>query len=346
MKLWLNNTNNRLIDTTLITTPFSKSKANYTDRAIILNQSKNPKEVPLESKQPSTNLYIAEQTNDQMQITQRVTQVLEPTLADFLLPSWASSDPFYTQLSAGLSQPVEYPLATEFNRWSKSSREIPFFPPPVVSLSGIFKQYNFKEFKTAKKKIRLAQKVRVEDDPPIQPTESLCKCIQTLLGPAYTPIKTAMQQLFQQHPIWSIKQIEATCQTDYPQLLADTKWTTIKNILPVLAYTHTTGPWKKLWIKYGYNPVHDPKAYRYQTYVWKNVSKAFVLRDNPAIEQVLRTTPNYLTTHFHPTRGFLTAAAFTYLQHKLSEVQVPSPATATPPAPALFQDLDFTTLDD
>ena len=37
-----------------------------------------------------------------------------------------------------------------------------------------------------------------------------------------------------------------------------------KVVLPTVAYFFTTGPWRSLWVKMGYDPKKDPSAKKYQ----------------------------------------------------------------------------------
>ena len=39
----------------------------------------------------------------------------------------------------------------------------------------------------------------------------------------------------------------------------------MKLLLPLVAYYFTTGPWRVMWVKYGYDPRTDPSAKIYQT---------------------------------------------------------------------------------
>ena len=39
---------------------------------------------------------------------------------------------------------------------------------------------------------------------------------------------------------------------------------TLKVLLPVHAYYVATGPWARLWIRFGFNPKDDPSAKCYQ----------------------------------------------------------------------------------
>jgi general transcription factor 3C polypeptide 5 (transcription factor C subunit 1) len=60
--------------------------------------------------------------------------------------------------------------------------------------------------------------------------------------------------LFEERPIWSRSGIDARCHI--PQL---------KKYLGSTAYHFTVGPWRLLWVKFGYDPRKDTKSKIYQS---------------------------------------------------------------------------------
>ncbi|XP_067002330.2 general transcription factor 3C polypeptide 5 [Anabrus simplex] len=65
-----------------------------------------------------------------------------------------------------------------------------------------------------------------------------------------------ISKLFAQRPIWSKN-----------ALMYHTKYTTdqLKFLLPAVAYYFVTGPWRVMWVRFGYDPRKDPSARKYQT---------------------------------------------------------------------------------
>ncbi|KAI5172735.1 hypothetical protein NEFER03_1767 [Nematocida sp. LUAm3] len=327
----------------LVKAPISNSFFQYKDNLIIHNGPHGQKHIPLNRKDASENMYIGERIGKKIQLKKKVETLLVPPLGDFLLPSFNSSYSFYSEMDALLLENDSHHSWTNyFNNYIKDHEEIPYFPIPTLSLTGVFKQYNFKEFKASKKKTNLLIKIKLEETPPKEPNSEIEKKIKIKLGESYSSLKTIFSSLFSTHPIWSIKQIEKEVLTMYPEILKKLKWSIIKTILPLLAYTYSTGPWKKLWIKYNYNPTQDPSAYIYQVYVWKNITKAFMIRENKDILKRISATPEYTTKKFHRIRGFLTEKALEYLHNTLSEVNVPQQKASST---HLLDTLHFETLD-
>lgn len=62
--------------------------------------------------------------------------------------------------------------------------------------------------------------------------------------------------MFEERPIWPRNGI-----------LARTGFTNdhCKHILPAVAYYFVNGPWRTMWVRYGYNPRKEPSSRVYQT---------------------------------------------------------------------------------
>lgn len=63
-------------------------------------------------------------------------------------------------------------------------------------------------------------------------------------------------QLFEERPIWSQNQIRYQTKI---------KISSVKIILPCLSIYMRNGPWRMMWIRFGYDPRKEPGARFYQT---------------------------------------------------------------------------------
>ncbi|GLH00761.1 hypothetical protein R5R35_002683 [Gryllus longicercus] len=65
-----------------------------------------------------------------------------------------------------------------------------------------------------------------------------------------------IEKLFSMRPIWSKN-----------ALMFHTKYTSdqLKFLLPAVAYYFVTGPWRIMWVRFGYDPRKDPSSRKYQT---------------------------------------------------------------------------------
>ncbi|XP_078687071.1 general transcription factor 3C polypeptide 5-like [Branchiostoma floridae x Branchiostoma belcheri] len=79
-----------------------------------------------------------------------------------------------------------------------------------------------------------------------------------------------IKKLFQERWIWSRNALQV--RTNIPLLR-------LKFLLPICAYYVATGPWRSLWVKFGYDPRKDPTAKQYQLL-------DFRIRQRPDAEQL------------------------------------------------------------
>lgn len=70
-----------------------------------------------------------------------------------------------------------------------------------------------------------------------------------------TEVEEKLRALFQQKPIWSRNGL--CCKIG-------SRRDNLRYILPLIAYYFITGPWRSLWVRFGYDPRKDPAAKKYQ----------------------------------------------------------------------------------
>ncbi|KAF2352034.1 Transcription factor IIIC subunit 5 [Trinorchestia longiramus] len=82
------------------------------------------------------------------------------------------------------------------------------------------------------------------------------KFLQRSMSPVYDRLK----QLFEERPVWSRAGIKSALGYSSDNL---------KYLLPTLGYYFIAGPWRNLWIKFGYNPREKPESFVYQTFNYR-----------------------------------------------------------------------------
>lgn len=109
-----------------------------------------------------------------------------------------------------------------------------------------------------KRKPRKVASLFVNFDAPKIPVEPPPRAAELLSSKAVRFIPTdKIKQLFEERPIWSKAGLCHQSGIDIRYL---------KYILPSYAYYYHTGPWRVMWVKYGYDPRKDPAARIYQTF--------------------------------------------------------------------------------
>lgn len=71
----------------------------------------------------------------------------------------------------------------------------------------------------------------------------------------FTDLYEDVRKLFRERPIWSKNALLVQLQCDRFKM---------KILLPAIAYYMLGGPWRGLWIRFGYDPRTCPEAKQYQ----------------------------------------------------------------------------------
>ncbi|KAG0439290.1 General transcription factor 3C polypeptide 5 [Dictyocoela muelleri] len=89
----------------------------------------------------------------------------------------------------------------------------------------------------------------------------------------------------------------------------------IKLHLPLVAYFCITGPWKKQWIRYGYDPKKHMDAYIYQRLPLKFLKKGFMIYGNKKILDIINNNKDlYLKNKCDYNLGYLTKSFMDFIQ--------------------------------
>ncbi|XP_019276219.2 general transcription factor 3C polypeptide 5 isoform X2 [Panthera pardus] len=95
-----------------------------------------------------------------------------------------------------------------------------------------------------------------EDEVPVRPLEAAVQTWRRIsTNPVDRKVEEELRKLFEIRPIWSRNAVKANISV-HPDKL--------KVLLPFVAYYMITGPWRSLWIRYGYDPRKNPDAKIYQ----------------------------------------------------------------------------------
>lgn len=95
-----------------------------------------------------------------------------------------------------------------------------------------------------------------DNEVPMQPLEAAVHTWGKVCGnPVDQKTEEELRKLFEIRPIWSRNAVKANISI-HPDKL--------KILLPLIAYYMITGPWRSLWIRFGYDPRKHPEAKIYQ----------------------------------------------------------------------------------
>ncbi|XP_039274723.2 general transcription factor 3C polypeptide 5-like [Styela clava] len=150
------------------------------------------------------------------------------------------------------------------------TNEVPLFLPPATfsrfdqQLDVLFRsvpKYNQSHGNpnkigiTRPRRIHFAQYLKYEENwTPKEPLPAAQEVLEKIKKTEEGLVQ-GIKDLFEKRPIWSKNAIRCILQCSGERL---------KFLLPALAYYFITGPWRSLWVKFGYDPRKDPGAAEYQ----------------------------------------------------------------------------------
>lgn len=125
-----------------------------------------------------------------------------------------------------------------------------------------------------------------DDEVPVQPLEPAVQTWRRLCtNPVDQKVEEELRELFAIRPVWSRNAVRAKISV-HPDKL--------KVLLPFMAYYMITGPWRSLWIRFGYDPRKYPEAKIYQVLDFRircGVKHGYAHNDMPV--KAKRSTYNY-----------------------------------------------------
>ncbi|VVD02713.1 unnamed protein product [Leptidea sinapis] len=139
-------------------------------------------------------------------------------------------------------------------------------------------------------------------------------------SPQFKAEYETVKKMFEDRPIWSSSLVKH---------LTNIKEPSLRMIFPCLAYYLKTGPWRLLWVRYGYDPRKEPNARIYQTLDFRlrhtvlsrdsktNVSKRKTVTDPSNSEDVLESAVYFEPGTVPPQRQIF----YTFCDVHVPEVQ-------------------------
>ncbi|XP_018588457.1 general transcription factor 3C polypeptide 5 [Scleropages formosus] len=116
-------------------------------------------------------------------------------------------------------------------------------------------------------------------EPAVQNWKRVC------VHPSEIKAEEELKKMFERRPIWSRNAVKANLDI-HPEKL--------KLLLPYLAYYMLTGPWRSLWVRFGYDPRTKPEAKAYQVLDFRircGMKHGYTPNDLPV--KAKRSTYNY-----------------------------------------------------
>lgn len=128
--------------------------------------------------------------------------------------------------------------------------------------------------------------VNFDDEVPTKPLDAAAQAWKKVCtNPVDRKVEEELRKLFEVRPVWSRNAVKANISV-HPDKL--------KLLLPCLAYYMITGPWRSLWVRFGYDPRKHPEAKIYQVLDFRircGMKYGYTPNDMPV--KAKRSTYNY-----------------------------------------------------
>lgn len=214
--------------------------------------------LPMQRINESTSNHLNPTTIKDSFTIKRTPESLNPKYVSILDDVLPIRDPFDNSLKSFNPDAPLLILPAVFSRFD-SPREI-HLPHPKFRSKEMREEFERQQKlsiigRTRKKRSTMSYLLSFNDTVPEKPPEKLVKERSPLSGPEKNLIPQ-LERCFERQSVWSKAALcfELNCSP-----------ISIKYILPLIAFHYLNGPFRTLWVKYGYNPHKDKSSKILQT---------------------------------------------------------------------------------
>ncbi|KAL6122758.1 hypothetical protein NUSPORA_00014 [Nucleospora cyclopteri] len=224
------------------------------------------------------------------------------TPADFYVPNTPQSQKFYTDFYNKIMDPnaINFDSFAEEIHQKLQYENLPDFNPPFLSRSKIHETLLNKNNKIIKKNSFALQTIPVDGKIPVIPEKGVKEFLIKKHGKEiYERISEFLDE--------NLKNYNIITNTEMNEIMKRSQIKDFKLRLGLIEnfYQFSGGPFRKLWIKIGYDPRTNPDNYIYQLIEKRNKKYRFWLKENPElVKEVEKDRKSYLTATFDQKLGF------------------------------------------
>lgn len=272
--------------------------------------SKRVRSTPVEHNK---NIVEVEITDNEAKIISKLEKIEEfKTAADFYVPIGQEAREFYESIHRSLISNDLNSLFDESIRVEEYIKEngFPEIPLPITSTSS-----HFENFESAICKFENFPKIPVErvkfgdPVPKAYPKEAMRLLQKNLTKEQFELQHSFYQQVFQKTPISRFRTIVEEYEKRDINFKQGISLNMLKRCVAVHAYFIVSGPWRKCWIRLGFDPSQDPDCYVYQAVEMRSKKANFQLFQRPEIiAEVSKNKAWYLLKECDPIDGFMSQA--------------------------------------
>lgn len=253
--------------------------------------------------------------------TQTIHEFITP--ADFYIPQHEDALKFYSEIHSSLvGNDLEgiTTMAAEVDKKVRSEG-FPEFPLPISTTMSHFENY---ETATAKLEtfphVSIAQIKFGDPIPSLALGESEDAIRSALTKDQYNAQGRFYQSFFDTAPISRFRTIAEKYEKSEDGLKRSISLNILKRCIGLHAYFSTSGPWRKCWIRLGYDPTTDSENYKYQIIEMRTKKANFQIFQRPEIEaEVVKNREWYVLKEFDPVDGFVSKALKNFIIYTIDE---------------------------
>lgn len=246
------------------------------------------------------------------------------TPADFYVEIPTESREFYESLHSALVDQdisVLFKKATEIDSKIKESG-FPEIPVPLTTTSS-----HFENFETATANLDHFPKIPVTQikhgDPipvaPINKTRDLLE--SALTKQQYDAQEQFYKDFFSRIQITRFRTVAMSYEEQSVEFKRKISLNILKKCIGMHAYFVISGPWRKCWIHFGYDPVLDQDNYKYQLVEFRTKKANFQVFQKPEIiAEVSKNKDWYLLKECDPVDGFISKSLKNFIIYTIDNV--------------------------
>jgi general transcription factor 3C polypeptide 5 (transcription factor C subunit 1) len=242
-----------------------------------------------------------------------IHQFISPS--DYYIPSEGESRSFYYDMYKRFISDNNDSYLEHFSDLS-NLKDIPLFPPPLFTVADVYD--NLPVQRNQKKRgIERCLKVKLGGQVPNVPSKDYVEEMKSKHDiNVYNEAVDILKKMFEISPIIRLSIVERKYDDENQNL----KFITLKPFFPLVAYYMVSGPWKRCWVRLGFDPTQNVECYKYQVVYYKNLSKEFVIADEmEVVREIESDRDKYLNRECTPRTGFLSEKCMAYLRYYKSK---------------------------
>ncbi|ELA41409.1 uncharacterized protein VICG_01514 [Vittaforma corneae ATCC 50505] len=273
------------------------------------------------------NVIELEITNEKVKIISQIQKINKfETPADFYVPIVQSTREFYESIHSSLINSNLNVLLEKSIEVKKYIREkgFPEIPLPITTTSSHFENFDSAVCKHDNfPRIPIKRVKYGEMIPDSYPEESFQLLKKYLTKEQFELQDSFYRSFFTSTSIARFKAVAnqyEKCKLLFKQSIS---LNMLKRCIGLHAYFTTSGPWRKCWIRFGFDPSLDQNCYQFQLVEMRSKKASFQIFQRPEIiAEVSKNKEWYLLKECDPIDGFISKALKNFIIYTVDNVGV------------------------